>query len=325
MIDGFGRKIDYMRISITDRCNLRCKYCMPDGIELLPMSSMLTYEEIARICGYASGLGIRKIKLTGGEPLVRIGLAELVKMIKAVPGIEQVTMTTNGVLLAGSAEELKAAGLDAVNISLDTVDPDRFEAVTGFRALDKVLEGIDAAVGCGLKVKLNSVPQKESDLDEISGLMELAADKGIDIRFIEMMPIGFGKRYAGVSNTRIVKKIEELYGPLDKDTAVHGNGPAVYCRVPKLSVSVGFISAIDGKFCDTCNRIRLTSQGVIKPCLCYEGGTNLKPLLDEKDPEGEEARVTEALREAILGKPKAHHFENSDMITEKAEMAKIGG
>ena len=325
MIDGFGRNIDYMRISVTDRCNLRCRYCMPDGIELLPMSAMLRYEEIARICRAASDLGIRKIKLTGGEPLARLGLSELVRMLKETPGIEQVTMTTNGVLLSEYAEGLKNAGLDAVNVSLDTTDPDRFEYVTGFRALDSVLSGIDAAIRCGLKVKINSVPQQESDLDDLKGLMDLAKEKGIDIRFIEMMPIGFGKRYKGVPNTRIAEKIEELYGPLTPDESRHGNGPAVYYRLVGFSGSVGFISARSGKFCDTCNRIRLSSQGVVKPCLCYEGGTELRLLLDENDPEGEKERITKALREAILGKPEAHHFENGDLITEKSEMVRIGG
>ena len=195
MKDLQGRDINYMRISITDRCNLRCKYCMPDGIELLPMSEILTFEEILRVCEQAVELGITRFKITGGEPLVRRRCVELISQIKALPGVEQVTMTTNGILLSRYLDELLDAGLDAVNISLDTLNRGRFEEITGFDQLPEVLRSIDAAVDSGLRVKVNVVLQQDKNADEWQKILEIAERRPIDVRFIEMMPIGRGREY----------------------------------------------------------------------------------------------------------------------------------
>ena len=190
MKDSYGRVIDYMRISITDRCNLRCRYCMPDGIKSIPVEQILTLEEIAEVCRIASELGITKFKVTGGEPLVRKGCTELIRMLKALPHTEQVTLTTNGILLAAYAKELKEVGIDGVNVSLDTLCAEKFAEITGYDRLKDVLEGIRTAHALGLKVKINTVLQKGVNEGEWEALLQIAKETPIDIRFIEMMPIG---------------------------------------------------------------------------------------------------------------------------------------
>ena len=194
MKDLYGRTIDYMRISITDRCNLRCRYCMPDGIEWIPMDEILTYEQIETVCRVAVSLGINKFKITGGEPLVRKGCPELIGSIKQIPGVEQVTITTNGILLKEQLDRLILAGVDGVNVSLDTLDAEKFKQITGFDLLDRVEASIQSAVAKGLRVKINTVLQSGVNEDEWKGLMDLAKDQRLDVRFIEMMPIGYGKR-----------------------------------------------------------------------------------------------------------------------------------
>ena len=326
MLDRFGRSIDYMRVSITDRCNLRCRYCMPDGVELLSMRSILTYEEIQEICAAAAALGVRKLKVTGGEPLVRLGCADLIRELKAVPGIEQVTMTTNGVLLGKYLPELLSAGLDAVNVSLDTLDRERYAAITGRDELPSVLESIDAVLASPLRLKINAVLQKGMNDGEWLALAEMAKDKALDVRFIEMMPIGLGKQIEGVANTVLRSELSRRFPDLEEDASVHGNGPASYVRIPGWKGGVGFISAIHGKFCDQCNRIRLTSQGTLKPCLCYGETTDLMPILRDETAGAERtAQLRSVLEKAIWGKPKQHCFEELENITEKARMASIGG
>ncbi len=326
MLDQFGRTIDYMRVSITDRCNLRCRYCMPDGISLVPMKNILTYEEIEEICAAAVSLDIRKFKITGGEPLARLGCADLIASLKKIPGSEQVTMTTNGVLLKNFLPELLASGLDAVNISLDTLIPARFESITGSNKLDEVLDGIDASLKAGLRTKINAVLQQDVNDDEWLRLASLAKDKPLDVRFIEMMPIGYGRKVTGISNDTLFARFSAELPEIKKDTSVHGNGPAVYVRIPGWIGSIGFISAIHGKFCGSCNRVRLTSQGRLKPCLCYGETIDLLPLLRSGKTEAErkEALIA-ALREGIYQKPRQHCFENPEMITETTRMSNIGG
>ena len=326
MLDRFGRSIDYMRVSITDRCNLRCRYCMPEGVELLPMRSILTYEEIREICAAAAELGIRKLKVTGGEPLVRLGCPDLIRTLKSVPGIEQVTLTTNGVLLGRYLPALVEAGLDAVNISLDTLDRERYAAITGRDELTSVLDSVDAALASPLRVKLNAVLQKGVNDDEWLSLAGLARDRALDVRFIEMMPIGLGKQIEGMANTLLREELLRRFPELEEDASVHGNGPAAYVRIPGWKGGVGFISAIHGRFCGECNRLRLTSQGGLKPCLCYGDVTDLMPLL-RGETAGEEraALLRSALENAIWNKPKQHCFEELESITEKGRMARIGG
>ncbi|MBE6908894.1 MAG: GTP 3',8-cyclase MoaA [Ruminococcaceae bacterium] len=326
MLDRYGRNIDYLRISVTDRCNLRCRYCMPEGVELVPMQEILTYEEIREICAAAAKLGVRKLKVTGGEPLVRRGCAELIRMLKTVPGIEQVTLTTNGVLLGKYLPELLDAGLDAANVSLDTLDRERYAAITGQDALGAVLESVDAALASGLRLKLNAVLQKGVNDDEWFALASLARDRALDVRFIELMPIGAGKGIRGVANTELRAELLRRYPELEEDAAVRGNGPAVYVRVPGWKGGVGFISAMHGKFCDRCNRLRLTAQGRLKPCLCYGDAVDLMPLLRGGAHGTErEALLCQALEDAVASKPAQHCFEAPERVTETARMADIGG
>lgn len=311
-----------MRVSVTDRCNLRCKYCMPDGCDKVSMSQILTYEEIERICRTASDLGIRKIKITGGEPFVRLGCTDLMRNIKSVDGIEEVTVTTNGQNLGQYIDELKEIGIDGINISLDTMDPDKFRYITGGGDLSKTLHSVDIAAASGIRTKVNFVAQKDFNEDEILDFAGLAWQKGIDVRFIELMPIGAGDPDRGISNKMIMQRIMESWPDLEPDESVHGNGPAVYYRRPGVQGGIGFISAMHGIFCASCNRIRLTSQGQIKPCLCYEDGTDLKPYLMKSDEE-----LREALREAIFTKPEAHCFTGAKAAgaIEQRLMSQIGG
>lgn len=326
MLDQYGRTINYMRVSVTDRCNLRCRYCMPDGVALVPMKAILTYEEIREVCEAAAGLGISRIKITGGEPLARLGCADLIASLKEVPGIEQVTMTTNGVLLEQYLPALMAAGLDAVNISLDTLDRTRFEAIAGRDELTRVLHSIDAALDAGLKVRINTVLQQGMNDDEWPALAEIAKGRPVDVRFIEMMPIGFGRRVRGVSNASLREALRSRYPGLKDDPSVHGNGPAVYVRIPGWQGGIGFISAIHGKFCDHCNRIRLTSQGRLKPCLCFGDTADLLPILrSDMTPENKNKALAGLLRESIYRKPLQHTFEAPDRITEVSPMSTIGG
>ncbi len=325
MLDRCGREINYMRISITDRCNLRCRYCMPKGIELLPMKDILTYEEIERVCTAAAGAGIRKLKITGGEPLVRLGCAELIGRLKRIPGIEQVTLTTNGVLLERYIEELMGNRLDAVNISLDTLDRKKYQFITGRDELSDVVRGIDCAVSAGLPAKINVVLQKGMNDQEWENLARLAKDRLIDVRFIELMPIGYGKECGAVSNEEILEKMNERYKGTMRDIRVHGNGPAVYYKIPGYMGSIGFISAMHGKFCDSCNRIRLTSTGKLKPCLCYDEGIQLREILRKSYGKEIQRQLRHAIEKAICLKPNAHCFESYEQITENHQMVQIGG
>lgn len=321
MRDSYGREIDYMRISITDRCNLRCKYCMPKGISWLPQEEILTLEEIRDVCSQAASIGIRKIKVTGGEPLVRRGCPALVSMLKQVPGICQVTLTTNGVLLKEYVQELAEAGLDGMNVSLDTLDEETYAAITGTAALPNVLEGLRETEKYGIPTKINAVLQKGVNEDEWRTLAELARDRKVDVRFIEMMPIGYGKGYEPVSNRILLERMKEFYGELQPESRIHGNGPAAYYRIPGFQGCIGVISPIHGKFCSHCNRIRMTATGQLKSCLCYDSTVSVKEAVRQ----GNQEEVKRLLMEAITGKQREHCFDHRETITEYKEMARIGG
>ena len=323
MLDQYGRKINYLRISVTDRCNLRCRYCMPEGVQDVGMKNILTFEEIWEIVRTGVSLGITHIRITGGEPLVRKGCVDLIRGIRRIPGVETIAMTTNGVLLENYAKQLKEAGVDSVNISLDTLDPEEFYRITGKRELPAVLAGIQAAKDAGLQVKLNAVNRKE--LDPIP-LVRYAQNENLPLRFIEMMPVGYGKQYVGRSNEELRKTLEKTFGTAEKfvdseELSRMGSGPAVYYRFSELKVSVGFISAIHGKFCDTCNRVRLTAEGYLKLCLCYDQGVDLRHVLRE----GEKENLRTIMEQTIFRKPAAHCFEHPSEMTETHEMVKIGG
>ena len=323
MLDRYGRVINYLRISVTDRCNLRCCYCMPEGVQDVGMKNILTFEEIWEIVRTGVSLGITHIRITGGEPLVRKGCVDLIRGIREIPGVETITMTTNGVLLGNYGKQLKEAGVDGVNISLDTLDPEEFYKITGKRELQEVLAGIRAAKTAGLPVKLNTVNRKE--LDPIP-LVRYAQEENLPLRFIEMMPVGYGKKYVGRSNEELRETLEAVCGKAEcmtnrEELSRMGSGPAVYYQFSDLKVPVGFISAIHGKFCDTCNRVRLTAEGYLKLCLCYDEGENLRRVLRE----GEKENLRTIMEQTIFRKPAAHCFEHPAEMTETHEMVKIGG
>ncbi|MCC8142400.1 MAG: GTP 3',8-cyclase MoaA [Lachnospiraceae bacterium] len=321
MRDRYGREINYMRISITDRCNLRCVYCMPNGIECVPMSEILTYEEIERVCRQAVTLGITVFKITGGEPLVRLGCPSLVKMIKQIPGVQQVTMTTNGVLFKQYLPELLEAGLDGVNISLDTPDPETYRTITGFNELSSVLDSIEAALTSGIRVKVNAVLLKGINETDWEPLLLLASKRPLDVRFIEQMPIKNGKLFEPVANVDLFADIKNKYPDIVPDKEKHGNGPAVYYRIPGFCGSVGFISPVYSSFCSRCNRIRLSAKGDIKPCLCFEAKENVRAALRD----GKDEKVRELLETAIDEKPTMSCFEAEAQTPGLEDMVKIGG
>lgn len=323
MLDRYGRVINYLRISVTDRCNLRCCYCMPEGVQDVGMKNILTFEEIWEIVRTGVSLGITHIRITGGEPLMRKGCVDLIRGIREIPGVETITMTTNGVLLENYGKQLKEAGVDGVNISLDTLDPEEFYKITEKRELQEVLAGIRAAKTAGLPVKLNAVNRKE--LDPIP-LVRYAQEENLPIRFIEMMPVGYGKKYVGRSNEELRETLEAVCGNAEcmtnrEELSRMGSGPAVYYQFSDLKVPVGFISAIHGKFCDTCNRVRLTAEGYLKLCLCYDEGEDLRRVLRE----GEKENLRTIMEQTIFRKPAAHCFEHPAEMTETHEMVKIGG
>lgn len=323
MLDRYGRVINYLRISVTDRCNLRCCYCMPEGVQDVGMKNILTFEEIWEIVRTGVSLGITHIRITGGEPLVRKGCVNLIRGIREIPGVETITMTTNGVLLGNYGKQLKEVGVDGVNISLDTLNPEEFYKITGKRELQEVLAGIRAAKTAGLPVKLNAVNRKE--LDPIP-LVRYAQEENLPLRFIEMMPVGYGKKYVGRSNEELRETLEAVCGKAEcmtnrEELSRMGSGPAVYYQFSDLKVPVGFISAIHGKFCDTCNRVRLTAEGYLKLCLCYDEGEDLRRVLRE----GEKENLRTIMEQTIFRKPAAHCFEHPAEMTETHEMVKIGG
>ena len=322
MFDRYQREIHYLRLSVTDLCNLRCRYCMPDGVEKLEREAVLTYEEFLRLAALFAQCGIDTVRVTGGEPLVRKNVAQLVAGLKATPGIRRVTLTTNAVLLAEQLPALLDAGLDSVNISLDTLRSEVFRQITARDDFAAVQAGLQAALENGLPVKLNCVPQAGINEGELEQLAALAKDNALQVRFIEMMPIGYGAAMPCVSGpelrARFANRWPELH-PVEGTT--FGNGPAVYYTVPGWKGSIGFIAAVHGKFCASCNRVRLTSQGFLRPCLASETGCDLRALLRGG---ADDARLRTAIRETIWSKPREHHFENRCMPATRG-MYRIGG
>ena len=322
MIDSFGRNIDYLRISVTDRCSLRCTYCMPEeGVEWLPHTEILRYEELLRICRIFVSLGITKFKLTGGEPLVRKGLADFIRSLRQIDGVQSVTLTTNGVDLKNQLPALLDAGIDGVNLSLDTLDPARFAERTRRDCLPQVLEGLNAALAVpGLNLKINCVSMAGAEDDWIA-LAALAKDRALTVRFIELMPIGLGQGSAPCSEAEVSAALERVYGPLTPYDTPLGNGPAHYCSLPGFTGKIGFISAVSHQFCDRCNRVRLTASGYLKTCLQYDVGAALAPLLLESDDV-----IRAAIEDAVSRKPVSHQFTNPDPEHREGRiMSQIGG
>ena len=322
MFDSTRREIHYLRLSVTDLCNLRCRYCMPDGVEKLEREAVLTYEEFLRLAALFAQCGIDTVRVTGGEPLVRKNVAQLVAGLKAIPGIRKVTMTTNGILLAHQLPALLAAGLDSVNISLDTLRPEVFRQITARDDFAAVQAGLQAALESGIPVKLNCVPQAGVNEGELEDLAALAENRPLQVRFIEMMPIGYGAAMPCISGPELRQRFARRWPEMQPLTeAAFGDGPAVYYTVPGWQGSIGFIAAVHGKFCASCNRVRLTSQGFLRPCLASEAGCDLRALLRSG---ADDTQLLAAIRETIWAKPREHHFEDSSMPATRG-MYRIGG
>ena len=325
MFDRYQRDIHYLRLSVTDLCNLRCRYCMPDGVEKLEREAVLTYEEFLRLAALFARCGIDTVRVTGGEPLVRKNVAQLVAGLKETPGIRRVTLTTNAVLLAEQLPALLDAGLDSVNISLDTLRPEVFRQITARDDFAAVQAGLQAALESGLPVKLNCVPQAGVNEGELEQLAALAKDNALQVRFIEMMPIGYGAAMPCISGPELRARFARRWPELAPLSAAQehalGDGPAVYYTVPGWQGSIGFIAAVHGKFCASCNRVRLTSQGFLRPCLASETGCDLRALLRSG---ADDAQLLAAIRETIWAKPREHHFNDSSMPATRG-MYRIGG
>ena len=325
MFDRYQREIHYLRLSVTDLCNLRCRYCMPDGVEKLEREAVLTYEEFLRLAALFARCGIDTVRVTGGEPLVRKNVAQLVAGLKETPGIRRVTLTTNAVLLAEQLPALLDAGLDSVNISLDTLRPEVFRQITARDDFAAVQAGLQAALQSGLPVKLNCVPQAGVNEGELEQLAALARDNAMQVRFIEMMPIGYGAAMPCISGpelrARFARRWPELAPLSPAQEHALGDGPAVYYTVPGWQGSIGFIAAVHGKFCASCNRVRLTSQGFLRPCLASETGCDLRALLRSG---ADDAQLLATIRETIWAKPWEHHFNDSSMPATRG-MYRIGG
>ncbi len=317
MKDLFGREINYLRISVTDLCNLRCQYCMPQsGVCKHEHEDVLTIEEFYEIASAFVSLGVNKIRITGGEPLVKNGIIELVEKISSL-GVEELAMTTNGLLLSKYAKDLKKAGLDRVNISLDTLDRKKYSDITRGGDLLKVLEGIEEAKRVGLTpIKINSVLIGDFNTDEIEDFVYITKEEEIDVRFIELMPIGEASDWAKekfISNNTILEKVPEL----EKTEATDPSSPAVYYKLPGGKGRVGIINPISCKFCDACNRVRLTSGGKLKLCLHSDDEIDLREVLRSG------GNLKQAISDSILKKPEEHHLEEGQII--KRNMNEIGG
>lgn len=327
MTDGFGRTIDYLRISVTDRCNLRCLYCMPkDGIPFYPHSEILSFEEITRFTRIMADSGIKKIRLTGGEALVRKDIEKLVYMLSEIPQIESLNMTTNALLLSDYSARLKSAGLKSVNVSLDTINPEHFKELSGGGQLSSVLRGIDSALEQGLQVKINCVPVMGHNEDDIIALCHFASEKKIDIRFIELMPIGKAVSCQGLSFKKLYENLQKSFGSEEKSEKIpeEEENHTIYYKFQKMNSRVGFIQPLTASFCHKCNRIRLTADGFLKLCLHQKNGINVKSLL-RGNKSDEEIKI--AVQAAVDKKPASHTFLDAENArnSEKRIMAQIGG
>lgn len=320
MKDTLGRNINYLRISVTDRCNLRCMYCMPEeGICKKEHQDILSLEEIYEVVKECSKLGISKVRITGGEPLVRKGLTDLISKISRLEGIKELALTTNGVLLEKYASELKEAGLSRVNVSLDTMNEEKYSYITRGGKLRDVMNGIEAAEGVGLQpVKLNTVLIGGFNDDEIEDFVELTTKRPIDVRFIELMPIGQAGHWSKkhfISNSVILDRVKELIPVIAEDPS----SPAKYYKLPGAMGKVGLINPISHAFCGNCNRIRLTADGKLKPCLHSEDEIDVRAAIRSKE------SLHDIIIESIYRKPTQHSLNSKGSKPIERDMYRIGG
>jgi cyclic pyranopterin phosphate synthase len=333
MEDRFGHRISYLRVSITDRCNERCTYCMPQELqEWLPREEILTFEETLRLIRIAAELGVSKIRITGGEPLTRRGVLDLIRQLPKIPGLNDIGLSTNGTLLARPVEPnltmaaaLRGAGVRSVNISLDTLDRNAYSKITGRDLHAQVLEGIEAAIAAGLEqIKLNAVLMRGRNEDQLIPLVEFAAARNLILRFIEMMPVSTSEVLDGknfVSTFEAKRAIEASFGSLIPEPQFHTNGPATYFQIPGRQQRVGFIGAMTNlHFCESCNKLRLTCDGKLRPCLgSYLEFDIMKPLRAGAS----DAELKRFFLDVVDRKPEQHDFRNNYQPNRK--MIAIGG
>lgn len=305
LVDRFGRRIEYLRLSVTDRCDLRCAYCIPEGFKgFEEPEHWLTFDEIERLMGLFAGLGLKRLRLTGGEPLLRRNIVDLSRRLAGIPGIEDLSISTNATQLADMATDLKAAGVTRLNVSLDSLRPEGVAKINGRPVLDKILAGLDAGRGAGFKpIKVNMVAMREN-ADEIDDIVAYCMDKGFVLRLIEVMPMGDTARKMGYVDLQPVKtQLKERFGLVD--TVMPGGGPARYLGTPDGRFTVGFITPISQHFCETCNRVRLTVDGVLHLCLGQEERVDFRALMRGG---ASDADLVDAIRRAIDLKPERHEF-----------------
>lgn len=320
MKDQYERTIDYLRISVTDRCNLRCRYCMPEeGVDFLPHKDILTFEEIRRLAEIFARSGVTKIKITGGEPLVRRGIEDLIPMLAEIEGIEELTLTTNGIrddLLLNLSEYFTG-----INISLDTLDPEKFKQMSRGGEIRHPLRALEELLKRGHgNIKVNTVPIRGFNEDELTDFARLAKDRDLKVRFIELMPIGEGRRYHAPTEGEIRETLSGEFGtpiPLE----YRSNGPAAYFTYPGFTGALGFIRGVDHRFCHQCNRVRLTSTGFLKTCLGFDVGADLRKLLRGR---GTDEEIQAAIKEALEHKPLENRFDR-ESGEEIRTMNQIGG
>lgn len=326
--DGYNRKIDYLRISVTDRCNLRCTYCMPEeGMPLVSHNDIMRFEEIELLVRAAVSIGFTKVRLTGGEPLVRRGIADLIRIIKGIDGIKDLSLTTNGVLLEDMAEELSESGIERINISLDTLKPERFREITRRNVFDKVMRGIDKALSVGMDpVKLNMVMIKGINDDEVIDFVELTKDRPLSVRFIEFMPTSQSADWNDekvISLKSLISEIEKVYKLTPYQERL-GAGPSVYYRAGNFEGTVGFITPVTRHFCENCNRIRVTSDGRIRTCLFSDVESDILPLLRGKK-DVDLSDIGDFIKKTLETKPYCHNIKGVKFRSCQRSMSKIGG
>lgn len=327
LIDSFNRQIRYLRLSVTDRCNLRCTYCMAEDMTFLPKSKVLSLEEMALVARAFVELGVEKIRLTGGEPLVRNGVLELVKMLGEMDGLRELVMTTNGVLLDKFAQPLADAGVSRLNISIDSLREDRFKTLTRFGSLNDVLTGIQAAKSAGFsKIKLNAVVLKGINDDEILDLTQYSVDNGLDISFIEEMPLGeissHQRQETQLESLTIRELLETRFALGNSDFSDPAAGPSRYLQIAESNTKVGFISPMSNNFCGSCNRVRVTAEGQLLLCLGNEHSLDLREIVRAHPDEIEQLKL--AIVGSMVRKPERHYFDPND-ITITRHMSATGG
>lgn len=324
MNDKINRTINYLRLSITENCNLKCKYCLPEKHILNNKNNFLSVNEIEKIVSAMALIGIEKVRITGGEPLIRKDFSEILSKINSIPNIKKIAITTNGFNLLNQLETFNSNGLKRINISLDSLKNDKYKEITRGGDLETIMSTIKKATSFNFeKIRLNVVIMKGVNDDEIFDFIDLTKDLNISVRFIELMPIGEGRNFLPVKNLDILQLIKSRYS-IKENLSEKTDGPAQYYKVENYAGEIGFISPMTNRFCETCNRVRVTSDGFLKLCLHYNHGINLKPYLNENTSIYE---LSEIIKKAIYEKPKEHTMDcnSQDVHIETKKMSQIGG